>query len=98
MGRQVEIENFHGANNLAVGQVTAGATSSVLVAARATRRSLLVRNLDIANTAYIGTGTVTSGNGFPLKAGESVPIDAAAAVNCIRATADVALAFMESYD
>lgn len=87
-----------GAANLANGQATAGAASGVLVASRATRRSVIVRNLDAANSAYIGTGTVTAGNGFLLKAGESIAIDSVVALNCIRATADVALAYMESYD
>lgn len=87
-----------GAANYANSQVTAGVASAQLVAARATRRSVLIRNTDATNSAYIGAGTVTSGNGFLLKAGESVSIDTTAAINCIRDTADVALAVFETYD
>lgn len=87
-----------GAPNIAIGQVTAGVASGVLVAARATRRSVTIRNQDDADSAYIGTGTVTSGNGFLLKFGESISIDSTAALNCIRATGDVQLAILEVYD
>jgi hypothetical protein len=87
-----------GAANYANGQVTAATASGALVAARATRRSVTIRNQDTTNSAYIGAGTVTSGNGFLLKAGESIAIDTVAAINCIRATADVALAYFETYD
>lgn len=87
-----------GAPSYANGQATAGVASGVLVAARATRRSVAVRNQDAANSAYIGAGAVTSGNGLLLKAGESISIDSTAAINCIRATDDVVLGYMETYD
>ena len=87
-----------GAPSFANNQVTAGAASAQVVAARATRRAVLVRNTDAANSAYVGGGTVTSLNGFPLKAGESITIETTAAVNAIRATADVVLAYLETYD
>ena len=87
-----------GAASIANGQVTATSTSGAVVAARATRRSVLIRNTDASNSAYVGTGTVTAGNGFLLKAGESISIETVAVVNCLRATADVVLAYMEVYD
>lgn len=87
-----------GAPNIAIGQVTAGAASDVLAAARATRRTIVVRNHDASVSAYIGTGTVTSGNGFLLKAGESIAIETIAALNCIRDTTDAVLGFVEIYD
>lgn len=94
----VAVLTAKGAGNVAINQVTAGAASGVLVAVRATRRSVTVRNQDAANSAYIGTGTVTSGNGFLLKFGESISIDTTVALNCIRDSADVALAYIEVYD
>ncbi|MFL6285714.1 MAG: hypothetical protein ACJ74Q_21460 [Pyrinomonadaceae bacterium] len=45
-----------GAANYANSQVTAGVASGVLVAARATRRVVTIRNQDAANSAYIGGG------------------------------------------
>lgn len=94
----VSMEGSSGASEYANGQVTAGAASGQLVAARSTRRSVLIRNLDSSNSVYIGRGTVTSSNGMLLKAGESVSIDTTAAINCIRATGDVVIAYLETYD
>lgn len=65
-----------GAANLATSQATSTGTAATLVAARATRRSVLFRNVETAGSGkdvYIGPATVTSGNGFLLKAGESIP-------------------------
>ena len=94
----VSTEGASGAPYFANGQVTAGSASGQLVPARETRRSVLIRNLDSSNSAYIGRATVTSSNGMLLKAGESVSVDTTAAINCIRATSDVALAYLETYD
>lgn len=94
----VAVNRFTGAANYANGQVTAGVASGVLVAARATRRSVVVRNQDDADSIYIGAGTVTSGNGLLLKAGESISIDSTAAINCIRDTGDCAVGYFETYD
>ena len=95
----VDIVNFLGANNLANGQATAGATSSTLVAARSTRRSVTVRNTHATESCYIGAGTVSAANGFLLKAGESIPIDSVVAINGIRAgSTDVSICYLESYD
>lgn len=87
-----------GAPNSAVSQVTAGSASGALIAARATRRVFVVRNHDAANSAYVGKGTVTSANGFLLKAGESLSIESVEAWTCIRDTADVALGVIELWD
>jgi hypothetical protein len=97
-GAALDVASKKGAPSFANGQVTAGAASAQVVAARATRRAVLIRNTDAANSAYVGGGAVTSGNGFLLKAGESVTIETTAAVNAIRATADVVLAYVETYD
>lgn len=86
------------ASILANGQVTAGSASAALVAVNPTRRSVVIRNTDGANSAYIGTGTVSSGNGFLLKAGESLSLDTTAAINCIRDSSDVVLAYLELKD
>lgn len=95
----VDIENFVGAENLANGQSTAGAASGTLVAARSTRRSVTVRNVHTSESCYIGTGTVSTANGFLLKAGESISIDTTVAINGLRAgSVDVSIAFLETYD
>ena len=92
------VQELKGAANLANGQGVAGAAAAQLVAARATRRSVTVRNTDAANSCYVGAGAITTATGFLLKAGESISLDTTAAVNCLRATADVTLCYVETYD
>jgi hypothetical protein len=87
-----------GAVNLATGQVTTSTTSGTLVAARATRRSVAIRNADASITIYYGAGTVTSANGFPLKPGESQAVDTTAAINVVAASGTPAVAYVETYD
>lgn len=87
-----------GATNYANGQVTATGTAATLVAARATRRSVLVRNLDASLDVYVGNATVTAGNGMLLKAGESFPIDAVGLIEVIAPSGSPVVAYMETYD
>ena len=61
-----------------VGQVGMTQTAAVIKAAPATghyRYSIVIRNLDTANTVYLGEASVTSGTGLPLKAGEGISLD-----------------------
>lgn len=99
MGRVI-VNNFGtGASWMANGQATAGAASGQLVAARAKRRSVTVRNIHATESCYIGAGTVSAANGFPLKAGESISVDCTGAINGIRAgSVDVPVAYLETYD
>jgi hypothetical protein len=90
--------NQKGAPNYANGQVTAGVASGVLVALRATRRYVSIRNQDATHSVYVGAGTVSSANGFLLKAGELITLNTTAAINCIRDDADVAVGYIEVYD
>lgn len=95
----VDIANFLGANNLAHGRSTAGAASGTVVPARSSRRSVTVRNIHATESCYIGAGTVTTANGFLLKAQESISIDTVVAVAAIRAgSVDVPIAYLEVYD
>jgi len=61
---------------------TAENPASLLIAAEASRRGLTVRNsLNSADDLYVGfTAGVNASNGFPLQAGESLPLDTTAAV------------------
>lgn len=87
-----------GAANIASGQVTATTSAATLIAVRSTRRSAVVRNLDSVITVYIGPATVTSGNGMPLRAGESMPIDSTALIQVIAASGTPSVAYIENYD
>lgn len=62
-----------GAGNLVVSRITSTGAAQTAFIARPTRRSALVRNTDAANSVWLGTATVTSANGFLLKAGETIP-------------------------
>ncbi len=60
------------AANTACSQVAASGSAATLIAARATRRKALLRNLDTALSFYIGVATVTSANGMLVQALESI--------------------------
>lgn len=68
-----QLSGIVGATNLTVTQVTVTGIAATLVADRATRRSVLFRNTHTTASCWIGPSTVTAGNGFLLKAGESIP-------------------------
>jgi hypothetical protein len=78
--------------------VTASGTPGTLVAARATRRYVTIKNLDAAISVYVGAATVTAGNGMPLKAGESVSLDCTVLVQVLAASGSPVVAFIEVYD
>lgn len=57
------------------GHTTLTGSAQKLLAAGVTGEHVLVRNPTGNATFYLGTSTVTSGNGFPVYAGESLSID-----------------------
>ena len=64
------------ANDSRNGAVTIGATAVQIVAVRAERRSVVIRNNHVSNILYIGDdSTVTAANGFPLEPGEFIEFD-----------------------
>lgn len=97
-GRATVNTNRAGAPNMANGQVTASGTAGTLVASRATRRYVTVKNLDTSLTVYIGIATVTAGNGMPLKGGESVSLDFTGLIQVIAASGSPIVAYAEVYD
>ena|SRR5687767_2982174 len=95
----VNIENFLGAENLDIGQATAGAASGEIVAARATRRKVILKNVHASESCWVGIGTVTSSTGYLLKANDSVTIEATSVINGIRnASTDVPVSYIDVYD
>ena len=83
--------------NQATGQVTATTLAATMVIARATRKSVLIRNTDAAISVYIGPATVSAVNGMLLKAGESVPVDTTALIQVIAASGTPVVAYYETY-
>ncbi len=88
-----------GASNINASQAATSTSASQVLAARLTRRSVSVKNLDSSITIYIGhDGTVSSTTGMELKAGESISIDSSAAIFAISASGTPRLAFLESFN
>ena len=85
------------AGKIANGQVATSTSSAELVAARPKRRRVIIKNLDSTITVYIGTGTVTTANGMPLLAGESIAIEATVAINGRSASGTPTIAYLEEY-
>ena len=93
-----KVDKVQGAANMANNQVATSVTAATLVAARATRRSVVIKNMDSLITVYIGVATVTTANGLPLLAGESVSIDWVGLIQVIAASGTPVVAYSETYD
>lgn len=87
-----------GAANLNIVRQTSTASAATLLVARATRRSAVIRNLDAANSVWVGPATVTTANGFEIKAGESVPITWVGLLQIIDNGSHAAVAVADEYD
>lgn len=87
-----------GAPTYANGQVATSTTSATLLAARSTRRYVLFKNIDASIVQYIGSGTVTSSNGYKLAAGEEVRLEITTQINAIAASGSPSIAYIECYD
>lgn len=57
--------------NLDYGSVSVDTNSTVIISTNSNRTSLLIRNTG-SNIVYIGTGTVSSSNGFELEEDQSI--------------------------
>jgi hypothetical protein len=97
LGALLALNEAPGAANVTVSQVTATTSAGTLAVARPTRRSLVVKNTDTAITVYIGPATVTSGNGMPVKAGESLAVSWVGLVQVISASGSPVIALWDEY-
>ena len=82
---------------VANGQVALSVAEATVVEARATRRSVLIRNLDVTISVYIGIATVSAANGMLLKAGESITLYNTALIQGIAASGTPIVAYIEEY-
>lgn len=87
-----------GAANQANSQVATSTSAATLVIARPTRVGCLVKNTDATITVYIGKATVTSANGMPLKAGESVVVTAQTLIQVIAASGTPTVAVFDEFN
>lgn len=87
-----------GATSFATSQSSLTTSASSVSAARPTRRSVLIRNIDATISVYVGVSGVTSSTGLLLKAGESVTINTVAAVFAVAASGTPTVATLEEID
>ncbi len=95
----ITVTRFTGGSLMANGQVAATNVAATLVAARALRRSVTIRNLDATNSGYVGLATIATTNGMLIQALESMSVDFTGLIQVITATGTTAnFAYLETYD
>lgn len=96
---QVQRTDEQGSTAIANGQVSVDTTSGgvEVVAARDTRKSVLIRNGGSV-AIYVGQGTVSSANGFLLNPGEAITVRTTAQVKAIAASTSATTYYLEEYD
>ncbi len=94
----VAILKMQGGAFMANGQVAATNVAATLVAARATRRSVTIRNLDGANSGYIGLPVITGSNGMLFLPQDSMSIDYVGLIQVIMSSGTANFAYLETYD
>jgi hypothetical protein len=96
---QVQRVDEQGSTAFANGQVTVDTTVGgvSVIAARETRKSCLVRNGGSV-AMYVGTGTVSTSNGFLVNPGEAITILTTAQIKAITGSSSVTAYYVEEYD
>lgn len=75
-----------------------GAAEAVLSTGRSTRKSIAIVNTHATQTLYVGAVGVTTANGFPLSAGQSIEfIDLNGPISCIGSGAATTYRILEVY-
>jgi len=95
----VSVANYPGADNIATNQVSVTSAATAIVAARATRRSVLIINHGTTDV-YIGGASVTTSDGILLTgtAGAAIGIGTTAAVYGIVVSSSQTVSYIENYD
>lgn len=87
-----------GSSAVAIARVTPTTTAATLIAARETRKRLIITNNSNV-TVYVGPATVTTANGYPIPVGYTLVLYTTALVQAIVAsTAAADVAVTEEYD
>ena len=97
---QVQRVDEQGATAIANGQVNCSSTAATLVAARDTRKRLIIVNRQVA-PVFVGVATVTTANGFQVDPGASLTLYTTALVQAITSAASGAsekVHYIEEYD
>ena len=95
----VSVANYPGADNIATNQVSITSAATAIVAARSTRRSVLIINHGTTDV-YIGGAAVTTSTGILLAGteGAAIGIGTTAAVYGIVVSSSQTVSYIESYD
>ena len=95
----VSVANYPGADNIATNQVSITSAATAIVAARATRRSVLIINHGTTDV-YIGGASVTTSTGILLAGteGAAIGIGTTAAVYGIVVSSSQTVSYIENYD
>jgi hypothetical protein len=94
---QVQRVDEQGSTAIANGQVAPTSTAATLVAARDTRKRLVLLNAGTVDV-YVGIATVTTANGFKLVPGSSLTLYMQALIQAITASGTGAIHYVEEYD
>ncbi len=94
----VALNQLTGAANMANGQIAATTTPSTLVAARPTRRSVTIKNINTSISVYVGLATVSSSNGMLLRSGESISVDYVGLIQVVAGSNSPNVSYIETYD
>ncbi len=94
---QVQRVNEQGSTALANGQVAPTTGAATLVAARDTRKRLILLNIGTV-PVYVGIATVTTANGLPIAVGASLTLYTTALIQSITASGTGNIAYIEEYD
>lgn len=94
---QVQRVDEIGSSAIANGQAAPTTSAATLVAARDTRKRLILENVGQV-AVWIGIATVTTANGLMLPIGASITLRTTALIEGITATGTGAIAYIEEYD
>lgn len=94
---QVQRVNEQGSTAIATGQDATDGTAGNIVAARDTRKRLVLVNAGTIDV-YVGPATVTTANGVKIPPGASLTLYTTAAVQGITASGTGAVHYLEEYD
>lgn len=95
---QVNVVRFAGATSMVTSQIATTVAAATWVGARATRRSVLLRNMGAADSVYFGPATVSSLNGMLLKGGESVSVTFTGLIQVIAETNTPKVSFADEFE
>ena len=83
--------------SIATSAATADTSADLICAARNTRQTVSIRNLESGADAYIGAAGVATATGYLLKQGEILNLDTKAAIYAITASGTASFDILETY-